>query len=177
MQFEAYASNRLAAREQIRDALNWYCRAIDRRQYHWLFKAFHEGGVIRSGAYHGDIAGFPALLAERHTRVPRAAHMMGNILFDFIDDAHAFVESYCLAVEEFVPEDGQGALNRVVRIRYADEFEMRAGVWKIAKRAIVVDHAMAPQPVGEAGFFKGPMGTRDINDPVLQQRIALGLAD
>lgn len=175
---DAYSHERLAAREAIRDALFIYCRAIDRCAFHLLDKVFHAQGVMETGSYVGIYSGFVAVLNERHARIPRAAHSISNILFDFLDDDHAFVESYAYALEEFEPEPGEDAgLNRVVRIRYADDFSRQAGAWKIDRRRIIVDHAMAPQPSAPGGFFRGPAGTRNAEDPVLSYRVSLGIVD
>jgi hypothetical protein len=173
-----YTVERLAAREEIRDVVYLYCRAIDRRQFHWMQRVFHEGGRMLCGPYDGGVEGFIDMLAERHAQIPRATHMVGNILFDFVGDDRAFVESYCLAIEEFQPEsEGQPGLDRVVRVRYADEFERRNGQWRIAQRQIIIDHAMAPVSAGPEGFFRGPKARRDAQDPVLEQRAALGITD
>lgn len=170
-----YSTGRLAAREAIRDVLHRYCRAVDRGLSDTWHLVFHADAEMRCGPYEGDIAGFARMLDERRAQVRVAVHMIGNTLFDFTDDSHAFVESYCLALEEFLPvRPGEAGLNRLARVRYADRFEVRDEQWRIARRIIVIDHAWAPTPVGTEAFFKGPSGRRDVDDIVLTERAALG---
>lgn len=175
---DGFTDERLGARAQIQAALYWYARAIDRGQPLLMRNAFHDDATVDCGAFKGDVAGFRAMLADRGQRVARSVHMIGNILIDFVDDDHAFAESYCLAIEEFRAEAaGQPALNRQVRVRYADDFSCRNGAWKIASHLIVVDHVTPAAPAEASdGFFSGPAATRDANDPILRRRSELGFA-
>jgi hypothetical protein len=169
----AYSPEALAAREEIRDCLHTYCRAVDRGQTDLLECVFHPGSTINCGPYKGSIAGFAQLLDERRASVPRAVHMLGNVMFDFADGERALVESYCLAMEEFMPESNDApGLNRLARVRYLDDFECRAGAWKIVHRVIVIDHTSAPIPADTGDFFKGPAGRRDEQDLALLRRTA-----
>ena len=48
------------------------------------------------------------VVAQRHPTVPRASHMVTNHLIDFTVPDDAFVESWCLAIEQH-PAAGDGA--------------------------------------------------------------------
>lgn len=163
----------LSAIEEIRAALYRYCAAIDRGQYQWMDQVFHADAVLQIGPYEGAPAAFVDMLRSRHDSVSRAVHSLGNITIERVDEAHAFTESYCLAVEQMAGPEGD--FDRTVRLRYADVFELRGGAWKIARRVAVVDHAMAPVPSATAQQFRGPQAARDDSDPAIQLRRSLGL--
>lgn len=174
---DPFGPRAMAAREQMRAALYWYARAIDRGQSGFLSNAFHPDATIDCGSFSGDLAGFGAMLDERRRAVPRAVHMIGNMLVDFLGSSRAFAETYCLALEEFLPETPGGPnLNRLVRVRYADEFACRDDAWKISHHLIIIDHVMpAEAAVPPDGFFSGASGRRDADDPILLRRATLGI--
>ncbi|MDY0014347.1 MAG: nuclear transport factor 2 family protein [Rhodocyclaceae bacterium] len=175
---DRYSNQRLADRARITDALLHYCRAIDRQQLgDLLTHVFHEDATTDNGHYKGDIPGFIAMVQARHSQIPQAFHMVGNVLIDFLGDDRAFVETYCLAMEHH-PNDPLGPIERVVRVRYADVFERRGGLWKIASRAVILDHEMGiPTALCAPPFLTGERfrGVRNASDPAVLQRRALGL--
>jgi hypothetical protein len=106
--------------------------------------------------------------------------MVMNILIDFLDGDRAFVESWCLALEQHPPAnggDGTSSIDRVYRVRYGDILQRRDGEWRIAERTFVMDHVLsarvdpelAPSTAGRI------LGRRDREDPIVKARIALGL--
>jgi len=103
--------------------------------------------------------------------------MIGNVLIDFIDDARAFIETYCQALEFRPGTGGSPDLDRVVRLRYADAFEERAGQWRIASRLVVIDHEhWQPSPASDTATAGCRLtGVRGEHDPVVQLRRSLGL--
>jgi len=164
----------LAAREAIREAIYFYCTAIDRRQYDRLGEIFHAEATIRVGAYEGLVQPFIDSLASRNANVLRAVHMIGNVRIEALGPSAAFAESYCLAVQQFPPEPpAETGIDRVLRLRYADHFTAAADGWKIAHRLIVVDHASAPTPAASESVFTGPQGAPGADDPAVRMRAAL----
>jgi hypothetical protein len=97
-------------------------------------------------------------------------HFLGNSLIDFDGPNVAHVETYLTA-------DHQGSelhhwKNSYVKLwaRYLDRFELRDGVWLIAKRELLVDW-MYKYPL-EGWFDDHPdasVGRRDGTDPVLRR--------
>ncbi len=172
------ADARAGDRAQIAEALYHYCRAIDRIRPEALLNCFHADALIDNGQGLFEVDAFAAMVVERHAAIPQAFHMIGNILVDFTGADTAFVESYCLAMEHH-PGAAQGQLlDRIVRVRYADQFERRDGAWKVARRLVVIDHEMAFKVDPDVSPFAGVpkhAGVRGLQDPVEQLRRSLGL--
>lgn len=178
---DAFSPARMADRAQIQEVMFRYCHAIDRQQLEMLATdVFHADATTDNGHYKGDIPGFIAKVRVRHATIPQAFHMIGNVLIDFLGPDRAFVESYCLAMEHH-PQDPAGPVHRIVRVRYADIFERRNGLWRVAERTVISDHDMGVPAAACAAPLFGPdvpitRGVRNASDPAVQQRKALGLA-
>jgi len=167
---------RLFDRAAIHDALYRWCRAIDRQDYELLGQVFHADAVIDNGSYNCSVAEYAPKAFRRHASIPRAAHMIGNVLIDFTAPNSAFSEAYCHALEHQPGSNGAPDLDRIVRMRYADQFEEREGAWKIARRLAVIDHEIWQPATGDTAAAAGRVvGTRDESDPVWQLRRSLGL--
>lgn len=169
---------RLNSRVAIQDVLHRYCRAIDRIQPDLLATVFHSDALIDNGPYKGNVGGFIANVAERHPTVPYASHMVMNELIDFLGTDKAFVESWCLAMEQHMPVEGKAhRTDHVIRVRYGDIFERRSGEWRIAHRMTVIDHMMSvpTDPTIAPDFGERIWGRRDKDDPVIKMRAELGL--
>lgn len=178
MDRSAWSPERIADRLEIESVLRRYCRAVDRIQTKDLAAVFHPDAVIDNGHFRGDTEAFVANVAGRHPGVPFASHMVMNALIDFLGPDRAFVESWCLALEQHPPAtEGGPPIDRVHRVRYGDIFERRAGEWRIASRTVVFDHVMSvPAPPELAPPIAGRiMGRRDADDPLVKARRALGL--
>ena len=132
----------LEARHQIRDALNRYCRGIDRVDMGLVRSAFHADAIERHPDYHGDIEGFIASTEPLLQEVWATQHQLFNVLIEFEGDC-AYVESYCLA--EHIGYKTPPAecpyppgYYHIGSHRYIDIFECRDGNWKINDRTLVV---------------------------------------
>ena len=175
-----WTPERLADRMQIEEVLRRYCRAVDRINPAALADVFHADATLSNGVYKGDVKGFVASVAQRHPGVPFATHMVMNALIDFLAPDRAFVESWCLAMEQHpAPEStGEGgSVDRVFRVRYGDVFTRRGGEWRISRRITVMDHIMsAPVDPDLAPAMEGRLaGRRDQDDPVMVMCAELGL--
>src|SRR3546814_625893 len=156
----SWSPERIADRLQIQEVLYRYCRAIDRIQTDILASVFHPDAIVDKGDDRGSVTDFIAAVAARHPGVPHASHMVTNMLIDFLGVDSAFVESWCLALEQH-PSLAAGAptVDRVYRVRYGDRFERRDGSWRIAERTFVMDHvlrvavdpALTPDNSGQIG--------------------------
>jgi hypothetical protein len=114
------------------------------------------------------------MVRERHTRIPKASHMINTVLVDFTGNATAFVESYCLALG-WHPHGKEGPVDRIVRVRYGDEFERREGRWKVARRMVVMHHEMCLPSSREGSTWSNSgrlMGVRGVEDPISRRRRA-----
>ncbi|OJY53842.1 MAG: hypothetical protein BGP17_07315 [Sphingomonas sp. 67-41] len=163
---DEWSPQRIVDRMQIAERLCLYCRAIDRIDIGLLATVFLSDAVIDKGDGAVPVACFIANVAARHPGVPRASHMVTHHLIDFTAPEAAFVESWCLAIEQHPAADGP-TIDRVYRVRYGDRFARREGEWRIAHRTFVVDHVMSV-PVDPAlapdmgGRYEGRRGPDDV---------------
>lgn len=167
---------RTADRLAIHDTLARYSRAIDRQELALLDEVFHADARIENGHFQGSPADFQAMVRERHAAIPRASHMVNTVLVDFTGPGSAFVESYCLALE-WHPHGREGPVDRIVRVRYGDEFELRGGRWKVARRMVVMDHEMTMPSTGGGSTWSNAgrlLGVRSAQDPISRRRGELG---
>ncbi|MFT3819291.1 MAG: nuclear transport factor 2 family protein [Rubrivivax sp.] len=143
---------RLADRMEIQDLMARYSRCVDRAQWAGLREIYHPDAVDDHGAYVGDVEGFIAWVSRRHAAITEAMHFLGNCLVDFAGPDTALVETYftaymrisgeAVAANAMFMQAGAGAGEShdvVIRGRYVDRVERRAGVWRIAKRVTVFE--------------------------------------
>lgn len=122
----------------INHALGMYCRGIDRLDGALVASAFHPGAMLID--YRAEplsiemfVEGAMISLAKRFTATQ---HRISNVNADIDGDA-AKVETYVLAYHVESTEAGQRL--HTFNGRYIDRFEHRAGIWKIATRALRCD--------------------------------------
>ncbi|PJI89483.1 nuclear transport factor 2 family protein [Sphingomonas koreensis] len=164
-----WSPQRIVDRLQIEEQLYLYCRAIDRIDMALLASVFHPDAIIDKGDGAVPVADFIATVAARHPGVPRASHMVANHLIEFTAADTAFVESWCLAVEQ---HRGTPAVDRIYRVRYGDSFARGDGGWRIAHRSFVVDHVLnAPvDPALILDMGGRHEGRRDLDDVIERLR-------
>ena len=126
---------RLLDRAAIHDCLARYARGIDRHDDELALSAFFDDAVDR----HGQNARSPRELvawgASQHESVWDAhQHFLSNVTIDWDGDV-AHVETYVM----FVQRRRGGGVVDFGGARYVDRFERRAGDWRIADRAVVMD--------------------------------------
>ena len=158
---------RVEDRLRIAEVLRRYCRAIDRIDMPLLATVFAGDAIIDKGDGLVAVADFISEVGTRHPSVPRTSHMVMNELIDFTGPDSAFVESWCLAVEQRPVGDGTSPdIDHVFRVRYGDEFQRLRGEWKIGRRMYVIDHVMSA-PVAHdllpdnGGRYEGVRGPED----------------
>ena len=163
----------LSAREQIRDTLVTYTRGVDRADLDLIRKVFHDDAWIQfpESLHQGSVEGFMEFATQEMPRFLRTRHTLTNVKIEFDGPTVAYVESYLHA-------DHQGSerhhwKNRMIELwaRYLDKFEERGGVWKIARRELVVDW-MYKYPV--EGWFDDHSDASDSrrfgSDPFMKPR-------
>ncbi len=127
-------------REQINDALAWYCRGIDRLDAHAIGRAFHPGATLHDyGPEPMKIEAFVEhALASLGRRFSATQHRISNVLITFDADDRALVETYVLAFHVQPPDTttGEGELLHRFNGRYIDRFTKVAGEWRIAERTL-----------------------------------------
>jgi len=143
----------LAAREEIRNLILRWCRAIDRLDFDAIREVFHPDAYDDHGSFKGGVEALIDWIRERHSGIPFSMHSVSNCLVDFLGADEAVVESYCLALQKYPaasrkklevlvgPLDIPSSpyLDMTVACRYVDLVSRREGVWRIEKRTVVLD--------------------------------------
>lgn len=169
-----FTVDRLIAREQIREIVHLYSRAIDRFDLDLMRSLFHPDATDNHGMVSGPVDDFFVALEESlgegspwHT----TQHTIGNIMIDHIDDDTARSEAYFIAYQGR-EQDGE-RFDELVGGRYLDRFERREDLWKIADRLVVYDWSRIDPTTpsffaifGEENFTFGRKGK---DDPIYQR--------
>jgi hypothetical protein len=145
--------------QTLRELAVRYATGVDRRDRDYFLGAFHDDAMLlvdRPGArppqyrMHGhDEIG---RVIERIATYPKTFHMLGQSRYD-TQEGEATGEVYCQANHYEVTD--QGPVNRVMYIRYQDEYRPGDdGTWRIESRQVLVDwtetHPVDP-PIDRSG--------------------------
>ncbi|SDG35944.1 nuclear transport factor 2 family protein [Pseudonocardia oroxyli] len=170
-------SDEVISRLEIRDALQRYCRGLDRRDRPVAVSAFHADSHI----VHGHFAGTGPdwvdwLFAEPPTDrvgigdadpaldvVESQQHHLTNQLIDLEGDV-AYSEAYFL--EYTLTMRGAERFLTSVGGRYVERYERREVGWRIAERFSVRDwDSVTLVETRFPGWERSPQGARDRSDP------------
>lgn len=160
---------RLLAKQEIAEVLYRRARAGDRSDAELAHTCYHDGATERHGLFDGTAAEFIDVVSFTRPKpgspIKGMMHVITNVLCDFADDSHAFVESYHVAWCQMT--DGTDA---VVGGRYLDKFEERGGKWAIVHRDVIFDWSRV-EPETEKFWDKHPampflFGKRGADDPL-----------
>ncbi len=135
----------LLDRENIRDRLYQYCAGCDRADEALIRSAYWDDIDTEQLTFRGDLEAFLPWCFAGVRSMDIIAHYICNVQIDLQGDK-ADVQS------SFISYNRTGEAGAMVGAlgggRYIDKFEKRGGIWKIAKRRIVID---INQPVGPSG--------------------------
>jgi hypothetical protein len=158
----------LIAKQAITEVVYRYCRGVDRFDRELVRDCYWPEATDEHGSFTGTRDEYLTWLFER--MLPRftwSQHFVGNVLIDQLDlvAGRAKCETYGQSRHHRpseVPEH-----NLISGFRYVDDFERRAGEWRIARRICPVEWVR----VDDASMFfeAAPThrrGTRDRHDPV-----------
>ena len=158
----------LIAKQAITEVVYRYCRGVDRFDRDMVRDCYWPEATDEHGSFAGTRDEYLTWLFER--MLPRfswSQHFVGNVLIDQLDLAagRAKCETYGQSRHHRpsdVPEH-----NLISGFRYVDDFERRAGEWRIARRICPLEWVR----VDDASMFfdASPThrrGTRDRSDPV-----------
>ena len=128
----------LLDKQAIAEILYRRARAGDRADAELAHSCYHPGATERHGEYDGLATEFIDVVSFTRPRpgspIKGMMHLVTNILCDFSDADHAFVESYHVAWCQMT--DGTDA---EIGGRYLDRFERRDGRWGIVHRDVIFD--------------------------------------
>ena len=128
-------------RAALRDLVEAYGRAIDRRDASLLVSLFTEDGALvfyEDGAPARERRGHDALagIIDYVSRYSVTTHFIGNHTA-WVDGDRATGETYCLA-HHVSERDGEQRLV-VMSIRYQDGYVRTGGAWKFERRDFLLD--------------------------------------
>jgi hypothetical protein len=161
----------LLAEAEIRDVHLRYCRANDRRDEALMRACFHPDAVIE---LHKELSveEFIALGRQILSRYTVTWHNTGNQLVEVQGDA-AWAEHYTISSHRIAGDDKGPERDWIAHGRYIDRMERRDGIWRIARRRLVVDYTRmdAVQPGDPAIPGGSGGGARDRSDPSYAMRL------
>jgi hypothetical protein len=181
----------LIDRQRIHAVLTTYCRALDRCDVDLMKTVYWEDARDEHGVFTGNAQQFAEFIIEGvRNWFEVGYHALCNVHIEFADEATAHAETYMISyckvagsrervlewfgttyldqhAERVARGDGQDFL---FGGRYFDRFEKRDGVWRIAKRTVIMDWNLN-QPstdIFAEGMFKSLAvhGRRDRSDPI-----------
>ena len=134
----------LVDKEEIRDVIYRYCRAVDRCDRDLLKSCYWPDARDNHGFYSGNAHAFADYVVPILEQAQSTTHSISNVLLE-IDGHRACGESYVHVTHRSARTDGT-LIDNKSNCRYIDLFERRNDEWKILFRAAIVD-TMYDEPV------------------------------
>jgi gamma-hexachlorocyclohexane dehydrochlorinase len=143
----------LESRAALRDLVTDYCRGFDAHNWEQFVSIWHENAVWEIGPPFGTFEGHDgirtAVFDVLYPAWRETHHLTSNLKLSFNGPNHA--KGIC-------DVDCMGAtaddIVQMISATYTDDFERRDGVWKIAKRHVVI-HYFNPIPGAEMAAPSG----------------------
>ena len=179
-------------RQKVYDVLTRYCRALDRCDVELMKSVYWQDGFDDHGVFAGNAQAFAEfIIREIQEWFEVTMHAIANVHME-LDGTTAHTEAYLLAYHRVKAdrrkiEDVFGAsyLRQFVGAgepapqdfffggRYVDRLEKRDGVWRIAKRTVIMDwnRNEPTRSLWDEGMFAvlKTYGARDRSDPVYRR--------
>ncbi len=159
----------LISKQEILECIMKYSRGVDRFDRELMLSTFHPDAIDD----HGEELTPEAFVdyAMRRDKSRSRIHHIGNVLIELYGD-QALAETYWLAYQAW--NEGGTHYLRSRFGRYADRFERREGVWKVAHRRVIDDWSKVEQYDSAAEGLSKHRGSHFPEDPVyvLQREIA-----
>lgn len=131
----------LLDKEMIRDLVHSYSRAVDRQDFAFLRTLYTEDAVEddHGGAYRGSAAGYVDWLADVMGKVvDNSVHLVHNHMIALLGADRAEGEVYVSGHSRLRQADGSRE-DLTHGMRYLDHYAKAAGLWRFARRTIIVD--------------------------------------
>ena len=137
----------LESRAALRDLVTDYCRGFDTHNWEQFISIWHEDAVWEIGPPFGTFEGHEgirsAVVDVLYPAWRETHHLTSNLKVSFNGPDHALgicdVDCMGATADDIV---------QMISATYTDNFERRDGVWKIAKRHVVI-HYFNPIPGAE----------------------------
>lgn len=153
----------LLDREQIRDVVNAYCRAVDRADLDALLDLYTADGIDHHTGFDGPVTEFVPWLRERLPALAGTQHIIGTHISE-VHGNEAAAESYATAVHWAEPTDDPER-NYISGVRYLDHLVRTAAGWKISERWAVREWAVTTAGRGRP-LSGGHAASRTAADPL-----------
>lgn len=172
----------LIDRQEIRDVVARYARAVDRLDLEGVRETYHPDAYDDHGDYKGGVDGFIEFVQKRTGGAPQVMHFLGQTLVEFASSDVAIAETYFMTAHTLGPAaqkeygtSGGGPVQISLYGRYVDRMERRGGPWKVARRTVVFEAARTF--AGDAPPLKPEWAQqrRDKDDPIFRARAEAGL--
>lgn len=134
----------LESRASLRDLVTDYCLGFDTHNWDKFISIWHEDAVWEIGppfgTFHGHDGIRQAVFDVLYPAWRETHHLTSNLRLEFDDPnrAHGVCNVDCMGA---TADD----IVQMISATYSDDFERRDGVWKIAKRNVVI-HYFNPIP-------------------------------
>jgi gamma-hexachlorocyclohexane dehydrochlorinase len=134
----------LQSRAALRDLVTDYCLGFDRHEWDRFISIWHPDAVWEIGPPFGTF--------RNHEGIYKAVH---EVLYPVWRETHHLTSNLRLTFKD--PDHAHGICNvdcmgatkdnvvQMISATYTDDFERRNGVWKIARRGVVI-HYFNPVP-------------------------------
>ena len=134
---DAERIDRMLARDEIREVLARYARAVDRGDGPLLKSCYHPDAVEEHGGnYTGNAFAYVDAAVPRIEKLGAMQHLLGTSYIEFDGDS-ASVETYLWTFLR--AKNDAGDLDTFTGGRLIDRFEKRDGAWKITHRKTIFD--------------------------------------
>lgn len=178
------ALQQLIDREEIRNVMARYARAVDRGDWEGIRDVYHPDANDDHGDYKGDLDGLIDYIRERNGLLPQSIHFLGNCMIEFAGPDVAVVETYFITSHTMGAEaqaaygsgDGSNPIQFCQFGRYLDRMERRGGEWRIADRVCVFESTRIQRDDIPPLKAEWATPTRDNTDPLFPMRAKAGLA-
>lgn len=157
----------LLDKQEIHEVLMRYCRGIDRCDPELLHSVYHPDATDDHGLFTGKAVDFIPWALKALVRDEGTSHYVANELTE-VDGDVAYCESYFFGIHRRQEKSGDTA-ELVFAGRYADRFERRAGVWKIAHRQVIFDRSRIDKIEREFSSEGMTCGKRSREDPAYKR--------
>ena len=141
----------LLDRQEIRDVVTRYFNSADRRDFVSLVDCFVPGTLVDYSDLLPVASATPIVEVAATIDSAMGAlydhtqHFMGNHECT-LDGDHATVETYCLAIHEYLDDSVDGGTRPTSALRYIDRFVRTSAGWRIEHRKAVRDIALQLPP-------------------------------
>lgn len=153
----------LRDKEEIRQQIVTYARAMDRIDTDLAKTVFHRDAYVDYGAFKGRAWAFLEQSPDYQRTLVGYAHQMSTMSIWLLGPASARSETYGDTTIRSSLPDGS-IQDRRPLARYIDEWVKADGRWQIMRRTLLIDldQTFPPQPAAMSGK---PGGSRDRSDP------------